>query len=160
MSYLLDAMQGFSPHDVELHIIGGVQGSGNAFWQHKNLFQYHPPVSQFEMFKAYSDYDALLLPTIFEGFGLVIIEAMAAGLPVMTTPNSIGPEIIQHNNDGWIVPIRNSQAIKDVIQSLRNLPNDQYFNMRQNARKKALSFTWEVYQKNLQKLIEGQFRPK
>lgn len=160
ISYLLEAMQDFSTHDVELHIIGGIQGSGNAFWQHKNLFQYHPPVSQFEMFKAYSHYDALVLPTIFEGFGLVIIEAMAAGLPVMATPHSIGPEIIQHNSDGWIIPIRNSYAIKDVIHSLRNLPDDQYFNMRLNARKKALSFTWEAYQKNLQKLIEEQFEIK
>ncbi|NPA36354.1 MAG: glycosyltransferase family 4 protein, partial [Chlorobi bacterium] len=109
IKYLLEAMKEITD-DTELHIIGGIQGSGNALKNYKGLYSYHPSVSQQEMFNAYSEYDALILPTVFEGFGLVIVEAMAAGLPVITTPNSIGPELITDDKNGYIVPIRDVNA--------------------------------------------------
>jgi len=153
ISYLIEAMKaiGKTP-DIELHIVGGIQGSGTALWKNEEWFHYHKPVSQYEMFRLYQDFDALVLPTIFEGFGLVIVEAMAAGLPVITTAHSMGPEVIESEKNGWLVPIRNPNAIAEAILSLRNLNDTQYLNMRQNARKAALQFTWENYAKNL-KLI-------
>ncbi len=155
ISYLLEAMKAFNKSDVELHIIGGIHGSGKAFLQHGHLYQYQPAVSQLAMFKLYKEFDALVLPTIFEGFGLVIVEAMAAGLPVISTPNSIAPEIIETGVDGFIIPIRQSKAIQSAIEQLRDMSNEQYFTIRQLARKKVNLYTWDAYQKNLDFFLES-----
>jgi len=149
ISYLLEAIKSFNKSDVELHIIGGIQGSGKAFLSQKKFYKYLPAVSQSVMFNLYKEYDALVLPTIFEGFGLVIVEAMAAGLPVIATPNSIAPEIIENGVDGFIVPIRQPEAIRLAIGKLRSMDNNQYSSMRQLVRNKVNLFTWDAYQKNL-----------
>jgi starch synthase len=155
ISYLIEAMKsvGQTP-DIELHIVGGIQGSGTAFWKNKDCFTYHPAVSQYEMFRLYQDFDALVLPTVFEGFGLVIVEAMAAGLPVITTSHSMGPDVIVSGKNGWLIPIRDPKAIENAILSLRNLNDGQYLQMRQNARDSALAFTWSRYAENLRLLCE------
>lgn len=156
ISYLMEAMRSLGKtREIELHIIGGIQGSGKALWQNKEWFQYHPAVSQNEMFKFYNQFDALVLPTIFEGFGLVIVEAMAAGLPVITTSHSMGPEIIESGKNGWLIPIRNAEAILNSILDLRQMNNDQFLNLRQAARNSALDFTWDRYQKRLGLLCES-----
>jgi glycosyltransferase involved in cell wall biosynthesis len=101
------------------------------------------------MFKLYQEYDALVLPTVFEGFGLVIVEAMAAGLPVITTPHSIGPELISNSENGYIVPIRNEKALLEAIISLRYKSQEEYQAMRLNARKTVEAYTWQAYQTRL-----------
>lgn len=153
IKYLLEAMKQLGRNDIELHIIGGIQGSGEALKQYEGLFHYHPPVSQQEMFNAYSDYDALVLPTVFEGFGLVIVEAMAAGLPVITTPHSIGPELIKDDENGYIIPIRDVEALVNTISRLRDKSTDDYLTMRRKAREAALEYSWEAYGERLKKVI-------
>jgi alpha-maltose-1-phosphate synthase len=56
-----------------------------------------------------------IFPTLVEGFARNIIEAMAAGLPVITTPNSAAPDLIQNGVNGFIVPIRDVKAICDRL---------------------------------------------
>jgi glycosyltransferase involved in cell wall biosynthesis len=82
---------------------------------------------------------------VFEGFGLVIVEALAAGLPVITTPHSMGPDVIEQGENGWIVPIRDSKALADCIGQLRSKTDSAYARMREKARQSALRFTWERY---------------
>ncbi len=154
IAYLLEAMKTFDKKDVELHIVGGIQGSGEAFDKMKDRCVYHPPVSQHEMFAMYQDFDALVLPTIFEGFGLVIVEAMAAGLPVITTKHSMGPDVISEDKNGYIVPIRSSQSIEEAICKLVEKTPETYLEMRKAARNAAMKFTWQRYQENLATLLK------
>lgn len=153
IKYLLQALKSMNTKDVELHIIGGIQGSGEALKEFEGYFHYHPPVSQQEMFNSYAEYDVLVLPTIFEGFGLVIVEAMAAGLPVITTPHSIGPELIEDDINGYNIPIRDISAISSAIEKLRNKSSDEYLTMRKKAREAALSYSWGAFEARLNNLI-------
>jgi hypothetical protein len=155
IKYLLQAMKQLNPGtDVELHIIGGVQGGADEMNRYAEWFTYHAPVSQRELFNLYGDYDALVLPTIFEGFGLVIVEAMAAGLPVITTPHSIGPELIEDDVNGYIIPIRDVDALKNAIVQLRKKSTNDYLQMRREARTAALNYSWEAYELRLNRVIE------
>ena len=159
IKYLLEAMKILHTNaefkkSIELHIIGGVQGNSNALNSYKGLFHYHPPLSQMELFKAYGDYDALVLPTIFEGFGLVVVEAMAAGLPVITTPHSIGPEIITDGQNGSIIPIRNIEAIVNAILTLRGKTNNEFARMRRSAVESAQNYSWSTYQQRLSVILK------
>jgi len=156
ISYLLDAAENWAGgKEVELHLIGGIQGSGQAFGKRKHLVHYHPAVSQAEMFRLYTEFDALILPTLFEGFGLVLVEAMAAGLPVIATAHSMAPDIVQQGLNGWVIPVRDSKAILGAVNELRQLSDENYSAMRMAARASALSFTWEAYTENLAALIRN-----
>ncbi len=154
MAYLLDAMESLPASEVELHVVGTVQGSGRAFKARRHLYRYQPAVSQLELFGLYADYDALVLPTLFEGFGLVLVEAMAAGLPVITTERSIGPELVDEDNNGYLVPLRDAAELRAAIERLASKDNDSYQAMRLAARQKALSFTWDAYGQRLAALLD------
>jgi len=156
ISYLLDAMETLPESvEVELHIIGGIQGSGNAFSKRKHLYCHYPAVSQQEMFQKYQEFDALILPTVFEGFGLVIVEALAAGIPVITTPHSMGPDVISEGKNGWIIPIRDSVAIANAMVQLRDKSDDEFAQMKLFSRSSALEFTWERYSQNLAEVTKS-----
>ncbi len=155
IKYLLEVMKKLSNKDIELHIIGGIQGNDDALKPYQGYYHYHHPISQSELFKKYNEFDALVLPTVFEGFGLVIVEAMAAGLPVITTPHSIGPELITDNENGYIVPIRDIDALAKAIEALKNVSNEEYLHMRKQARNAAIEFSWDNYTHRLGKVIGG-----
>lgn len=154
IKYLLEAMQRFKKEEVELHCIGGVQGSGKGLLPYKQNYVYHSPVSQQELFSQYAHYDALVLPTLFEGFGLVIVEAMAAGLPVITTRHSFGTELIQHEHNGYLVPIRDVNGIAEAISQLLNLSDEAYGEMSQLARSAVLDYSWQAYRARLKTVVD------
>lgn len=154
IKYLLEALKQIgNTRDIHLDIIGYTHGSGNALKQYREYYRQHSAVSQHELFQKYSAYDALVLPSVFEGFGLVIIEAMAAGLPVITTPNTMGPDIIEDDKNGYIVPIRNTESLQKAILKLANKSDHDLMQMKMNARQSALGFTWGEYQKKLSLLL-------
>jgi glycosyltransferase involved in cell wall biosynthesis len=95
-------------------------------------------------------HDVLVLPSLFEGFGLVILEAMSQGLPVITTPHTAGPDIISDGEDGFIISIRSSDAIVEKIELL-DKNRELLFEMSRLAEKKSEKFSWDNYS---QKIIE------
>lgn len=83
-----------------------------------------------------------LLPTLSEGFGKAIVEAMACGLAPVTT-NVAGPlEIVQDGHDAVVVPTHDSSAIE---QALDHLIRDRAYleNLRRNAYETAQNYGWE-----------------
>ena len=70
--------------------------------------------------------DLLVLPSNAEGLPLVILEAMAAGLPVVATPVGGIPEVVIHQETGLLVPVEDVQALGDAILKLLQNPNLQY----------------------------------
>jgi glycosyltransferase involved in cell wall biosynthesis len=65
---------------------------------------------------AYAAADLFLFPTIEDGFPVVLAQAKAAGLPIITTPNGAGTDLVHPGRDGWIVPIRDADAIVDRLR--------------------------------------------
>lgn len=153
IKYLLEAMRFFNKADVELHMIGNIQGSGEALRNYQKVFTLHPALSQYELFRGYREFDALVLPSIFEGFGLVIIEALAAGLPVITTTHTMGPEVIREGKNGYIVPIRDTGAIAKAIEQMLSKNSEEISAMRQFAHESAQTFDWLAYKDRLKVLF-------
>lgn len=151
--YLLEAMKKFNNNDVELHIIGNTFGTNNEFQKYSSFYNYHGPLSQQQLFQKYCEYDALVLPTIFEGFALVIVEAMAAGLPVITTEHSIGPDIIENDKNGFIIPIREIDSIVSSIHKLQSKNDSEWKEMQKNARSAALNYSWDNYKIRLNNFL-------
>lgn len=66
--------------------------------------------------------DLLVLPSWWEGFGIVLIEAMAAGKPTITTAVSSMPEIVTHEKTGLIVPPHDRQALATALEKIITNP--------------------------------------
>jgi glycosyltransferase involved in cell wall biosynthesis len=58
--------------------------------------------------------DVFILPSLNDGFGLVITESMACGLPCITTPNTGASDLVENAVNGTVVPIRDAKAIRDA----------------------------------------------
>ncbi len=98
--------------------------------------------------------DVLLFPSYFEGFGRVILEAMAAGLPVITTQNTGGPDMIQEGKEGWVVPAGSVDALRERIRwMIQNRENVAEMGKKAHAR--AVSLTWETYGRRYREEIRG-----
>lgn len=59
--------------------------------------------------------DLMILPSLEDGFARTVLEALACGLPVITTPNTGASELIQPGKNGEVVPIRDPGAIADGV---------------------------------------------
>ncbi len=64
----------------------------------------------------YSTDNVFVFPSLVEGFGLVLLEAMACSIPVITTPNTAGPDIITDGLERFIIPIRDIEALKEKLE--------------------------------------------
>lgn len=81
------------------------------------VIEFVPRVPEPELVRYYAAADIFLFPTIEDGFPAVVAQAQASGLPVITTPNGSGPDILTEEADGWIVPIRSSAAIAAILDA-------------------------------------------
>jgi glycosyltransferase involved in cell wall biosynthesis len=99
-------------------------------------------------------HDVLVFPSLHEGFGLVIAEAMAQGLAVITTPHTAGPDLITNGVDGFIVPIRSADAIEERLVRLTT-NRDLLAQMKLAARQKAAIHQWETYRRQLASLARA-----
>ncbi len=86
--------------------------------------------------------DLFVLPTLAEGMALVHLEAMACGVPVITTPHC--GSVVRDHLDGYIVPIRDSIRLADQLQGLLE-DRELRQQMSTSARERAWNFTWARY---------------
>jgi glycosyltransferase involved in cell wall biosynthesis len=88
--------------------------------------------------------DLFVLPSLAEGFGHVILEAMSSGLPVLTTGSTCAPDVLVDGKHGFIVPIRNSEALAAKI-SWGRAHRGELHQMGLAAAARARLFTWERF---------------
>jgi len=96
--------------------------------------------------------DVFVLPTLSEGFPNVILEAMAAGLPIVSTNVNGLSEIIRNEENGYLVEPRNPQQLADkLLQILKNPIQSKNFS--NNNIEKVKKYSW----KNVIKYLEDVY---
>lgn len=144
LSYLFDAVEEMEDK-VELTIVGH---KAVADCKELNLalekHNWIPSLSHDEVLACMQEHDVFVFPSLFEGFGLVITEAMSQGVPVITTERTAGPDLIENGVDGWIVPAGSSTAIKEVIDNIIQTP-DVLEKFGLAAQNKARLRPWSIY---------------
>jgi glycosyltransferase involved in cell wall biosynthesis len=139
--YLLEAWKQAAIPDAELHLVGPLRLAKTFLDRYAGLFRHWPHVPKSELGARYAAADLLVFPTLGDGFGLVIQEAMCCGTPVVTTPCGGGPDCITDGADGWLIPPRNIDAL---VERLRDCAANRQttFQIGQAARARAERFTW------------------
>jgi glycosyltransferase involved in cell wall biosynthesis len=90
----------------------------------------------------YQKHEILVFPSLYEGFGMVFLEAMAAGLAVIATPVGGVVDLIRDEENGVIVPLADSEALADAIIDLWSSP-DKRRSLGEAGRLTACQYTWE-----------------
>ena len=98
---------------------------------------------------AYAVADAFIFPSRTETLGLVLLEAMAAGCPVIAARSGGIPDIVTDGVNGYLFDPQDSQAAIRATQKLFADPN-LYLQIRQNARSEAESWNWAAATRQLQ----------
>jgi glycosyltransferase involved in cell wall biosynthesis len=88
--------------------------------------------------------DVFVFPSYFEGFGLVLLEAMASGLAVITTTATAGPDLIEGGRGGWIIPPGDVGGLVSIMESCIAEP-ELVRNAGKDARRIAERHSWKDY---------------
>lgn len=138
----------FSFDDAELWMIGRNQLPLQIRNGLANNVKFIPNLPHPELIQLMAKADVLVLPTLCDGFGMVITEAMAQGLPVITTQNSGGPDIITAEKDGFLLDAGNAEQLIAKLKWCVAHQN-QLKIMGTNALEKAKSYPWASFRKQL-----------
>lgn len=153
--YLLDAMtllgRGFS-----LTLIGTLpSGDCAPLRAATKTHRYISSLPHDEILKEMRRHHVLVLPSLFEGFGLVLTEAMANGLPIIATPHTAAPDIIEDGVEGHIVPIRSAEAIASKLMDLK-ANEDARRAMGAAAIQRSGKMAWSGYRRTISELIKAR----
>lgn len=142
---LLEAWRKAALPDATLTLVGSWQLADDRRSRLPAGVEHHPPCSAAELRTHYQNADVFLFPSFFEGFGLVLLEAMACGLPAVATEATAGPDIL----DAAIGKIIPSGSVDALVEALHWFVNhrDQLPAMKSAARAKAETCTWAHYRR-------------
>jgi glycosyltransferase involved in cell wall biosynthesis len=145
LSYLLDAIRLLTTRALRVMLCGRGLVDRRLIEQYPDLnLEIHIGLSQAELVRKIHQADVFVMPSLAEGFGHVILEAMSCGVPVIATPHTCAPDVMTDGSHGFIVPIRNAETIAEKlawgIDNRRELAV-----MGQGAAAQARRFTWERF---------------
>lgn len=105
-----------------------------------------------KLYKTLNKHDAFILPSLTESFGLVLLEAMACGLPVIASSVGGIPEIVEDGINGVLVEPGNVSQIKEAIMKLKENPKLREKMQKANLKRVKTHFTWESVAKKYLKI--------
>jgi glycosyltransferase involved in cell wall biosynthesis len=158
LSYLFDAAK-ILGSIVRLTIIGRMP-SLNCTILNKSL-ECHRWISSLpheQILGEMRNHDVLVLPSLSDGFGMVVTEALSQGVPVITTPHSCGSDVITNDVDGFIVPIRSAESIAEKLEILYN-NRAKLAEMHVAALRKAKERNWSSYRSSISRTVSSIIHP-
>jgi starch synthase len=153
LSYLVEGFERAELGSSELVLLGNVIGDP-APWAGRPNVTHVAPMPRAELPPHYHRSDVYVLPSLVEGFPLTAMEAMACGLPVIVSTNGFADEVIDDGVNGYIVPIRDADAIADRLRALAADPGLRA-RMGTAARETAERFDWSRYGERIVGLMRG-----
>ena len=146
IGYLLDAIDQLGSQ-VELTIVGGRFQANSRVDEACSRWRWFESLPHSRVLDLMQEADVLVLPSLTEGCALVVLEALACGLPVIVTPNTGSLEFVRDGCEGFVVPIGSSDAIADRLNAL-NRDREMLAAMSRNAHATAAEKSWESYRAN------------
>lgn len=136
---------------AEFRLVGPVQVRKHAVQLLAAGTDLRGAVSRSELRSHYQWADVFLFPSLCEGSATVTYEALAAGLPVICTPNT--GSVVRDGQDGYIIPIRDSEAIVERLERLA-ADIDLRKTMGESAMRRAAEFSVAKYGESLKRALE------
>ena len=112
------------------------------------------PLSRTQIKELLDQCDLFVLPSIVEGFALSAIEALASGIPVLITHNTLDSQI-EHLKNGLIAETGDSQSLLELLQFAALNPKIME-EIGVNGSALAMNFTWEEYRKKIRGIFQAE----
>ncbi len=146
---ILKDFENFIP--INLTIIGPT-GDAIPMLSGNSNIKYYNFLNHFEIVEILHRSDVFVFPSFMDSWGMVVIEAMACGLPVILTENT-GAKDILTKECGFIIPVNDQQALKEKIEYFYN-NRTEIERMGKNAAEVVQKYTWDNYYKQVNEFIE------
>jgi glycosyltransferase involved in cell wall biosynthesis len=152
IKYLLEALDQIRV-EAELTICGRIVDDLSIIRNRRNV-RVRSWVSPAELVEAYQTADLFVFPSVAEGFGHVVLEALACGLPVLSTTRTAAQDIVRHGRDGFIVEPGRPDLLAQAITRFALLP-ESHSAMNEAARMRAKQFTWELFRARIVEIVDA-----
>jgi glycosyltransferase involved in cell wall biosynthesis len=152
--YLVDAVSSLNTTHVELRVCGRVVDQLEIFQKLGSRVRITPDVTRAELIEAYQEADLFVFPSVAEGFGQVILEALACGLPVLSTTRTAAVDLVREGRDGFVIEPGQTEGIAERIEwALAN--RSLLRGMREQARNRAEQFTWQRFRDRIVEIVRN-----
>lgn len=149
---LLAAWRLLRSDSAELHIYGAPAMSLDLLdIRQPNIFL-HGAVDAAGMDRGFRLADVLVFPTLCDGFGAVVGEAFARGLPVITTENAGAADLVRTGENGFVIPPRMPERLAERMDWILRNPQE-LAGMRQASLDTARSWTWADFRASFLKQL-------
>jgi glycosyltransferase involved in cell wall biosynthesis len=128
IDYLLKAVSLLSNNNFIVNIVGNIRADVNYYGHITSLIEkffikdkvvFHGHINNREkLSKFYTEADIFVLPSLVEGFAIVLLEAMSFGLPIVATNAGAIPELVKDNENGFLVPPADAKALAIALNRL------------------------------------------
>ncbi len=159
--YLLQAFSELNLPNSELVLVGALNEEIKPFFKkYEGKFKYVGKAPQAELHKYYSESSVFAMMSIEEGLALVIPQAMACGLPIIATTNTGAEDIVREGVDGFIIPIRDIEKLKEKITYLYEHPEIRERMSLSAKERVSAGFTWDDYGRKITEIYENILKNK
>jgi glycosyltransferase involved in cell wall biosynthesis len=154
--YLLSAWKQIAKETpATLDIYGAVLLPNKLMRDLPSSIQIHSTIPRGELFKRYAAADVLVFPTLCDGFGMVVTEAFAHGLPVITTDQAGAVDLVRHGENGLVIPAADAVALREALEWCLT-HRVELKSMRRAARETAANWQWSDFRTALaHSVIDG-----
>ena len=157
LDYLLKALSDLAEvySDISLSIIGEQKKGGHTERLIKKLnlekrVNFFSNLTQEDLRKTYCEAELAIIPSLYEGFGFAAIEAMACGVPLISSSGGALPEVIK--DTGIIIPPKNVKEIYNSIDFLLSSPHSAKELAKKGLLRANSKFSWAAIAKQLEKV--------
>lgn len=146
---ILEAAKELSNYNIEFNLVGrGGEYCHDLYVPYEKFVNFRGDVSFEDLQLYYGTSHIFVFPSMGEGFGLVLPEALSAGLPIIASRNCAGPDLVKEGYNGFLIDAGDKEQLKEKIMwfysNMDKLPQ-----MQENAIESIQSLTWENYEKTL-----------
>ncbi len=113
------------------------------------------PISQARLFDLMRECDVLAFPTLVDSFGMVVTEALAHGLPVITTVNAGAADLIEDGVNGWVLPAGDIEALTGRLVWCAE-HREEVRKMRDQTRKSTRQNTWPEFRRRMRAMLAAR----
>lgn len=133
-------------------VYGSVQMPQSLLAAIPRSIEFRGSVPRSELLDAFEHADVMVFPTLADGFGMVVSEALSRGLPVIATNQAGAADLITHGQNGLLIPAGDALALKDALQwCLDN--REALARMRFAACATARKNQWSTYRARLRQSL-------
>lgn len=117
LSYMFEAMKSYQDA-IDFTVVGKKVGYNDQLEECLKHCNYIPYLLHDDVLNLMSESDVLIFPSLFEGFGMVVTEAMSQGTPVIATNRTCAKDFVINGENGWLIDAASTLAIEDAIEDV------------------------------------------